>query len=83
MARPLRIEYEEAVYHITSRGNARNKIFSDDRDKEKFLEVLELVVKRYKLAVSYVLSHGQPYHLLIETPDANLSSLEARSKRRK
>jgi len=73
MARPLRIEYGEAVYHITSRGNARNKIFSDDRDKEKFLEVLASVVKRYNwLCHTYCLMDNH-YHLLIETPDANLS----------
>ena len=33
MSRPLRIEYSGAVYHVTSRGNARNKIFSDDEDR--------------------------------------------------
>ncbi|MGQ9571301.1 MAG: REP-associated tyrosine transposase, partial [Thermodesulfovibrionales bacterium] len=73
MARPLRIEYGEAVYHITSRGNARDKIFNDDRDKEKFLEVLDSVVKRYNwLCRAYCLMDNH-YHLLIETPDANLS----------
>lgn len=73
MARPLRIEYEEAVYHVTSRGNARDKIFSDDHDKEKFLETLDSVVKRYNwLCHAYCLMDNH-YHLLIETPDANLS----------
>ena len=47
MARPLRIEYPGAVYHVTSRGNARNKIFSDDQDREILLFVLGEVVKRY------------------------------------
>jgi putative transposase len=45
MARPLRIEYPEAVHHVTSRGNARKKIFKDDRDREIFLSVLGTVVK--------------------------------------
>jgi REP element-mobilizing transposase RayT len=40
MARPLRIEYEGAVYHVTSRGNARQNIFNDDKDKEVFLEII-------------------------------------------
>ena len=41
MGRPLRIEFENAVYHITSRGNERKKIYRDDGDKEKFLGLLE------------------------------------------
>ena len=41
MARPLRIEYPGAVYHITFRGNARMPIFDDDQDRERFLSVLE------------------------------------------
>lgn len=40
MARPLRIEYPEAYYHVTSRGNERKAIFRDDTDREKFLDVL-------------------------------------------
>lgn len=73
MARPLRIEYSGAVYHITSRGNTQRKIYSDDRDRENFLKVLEIVVKRYNwLCHAYCLMDTH-YHLLIETPDANLS----------
>lgn len=73
MARPLRIEYSGAVYHITSRGNDRRNIYSDDRDRENFLKVLEIVVKRYNwLCHAYCLMDNH-YHLLIETPDANLS----------
>lgn len=40
MARPLRIEYPGAVYHVTSRGNAGSKIFRDDPDREMFLSIL-------------------------------------------
>ena len=73
MARPLRIEYSGAVYNITSRGNARKKIFSDDQDRENFLGVLETVIKRYNwLCHAYCLMYNH-YHLMIETPDANLS----------
>ena len=47
MARPLRIEYPNAVYHVTSHGNARNKIFLSDQDRVNFLFVLNAVVKIY------------------------------------
>lgn len=73
MARPLRIEYEGAVYHITSRGNARQDIFLDDEDRLIFLVVLEDVVIRYHwICHAYCLMPNH-YHLLVETPDANLS----------
>jgi len=73
MARPLRIEFPGALYHITSRGNAREVIFSDDNDKNSFLNRLCLVVKRFNwLCHSYCLM-GNHYHLLIETPEGNLS----------
>jgi putative transposase len=73
MARPLRIEYPGAVYHVTSRGNARNKIFSDDQDREILLSILGEVAKRYNwLCHAYCLMNNH-YHLMVETPDANLS----------
>ena len=73
MARPLRIEYSGAVYHVTSRGNARRKIFKDDIDKDNLLETLSNVVTRFNwLCHAYCLMDNH-YHLLIETPDANLS----------
>lgn len=73
MARALRIEYPDAVYHITSRGNARNNIYVDDQDRANFLTVLGVVVKRYNwLCHAYCLMDNH-YHLMIETPDANLS----------
>ncbi|MEW6173319.1 MAG: transposase [Bacillota bacterium] len=73
MARPLRVEYPGAVYHITSRGNARDKIFADDQDRENFLSVLASVVKRYNwLCHAYCLMDNH-YHLIVETLDANLS----------
>lgn len=73
MARPLRIEYEGAVYHVTSRGNAKKRIFKDDIDRDKFLETLSIVVNRFNwLCHAYCLMDNH-YHLLIETPEANLS----------
>ncbi|MFA5353793.1 MAG: transposase [Thermodesulfovibrionales bacterium] len=73
MARPLRIEYSGAIYHVTSRGNARDKIFEDDLDREAFLFTLSSVVRRYNwLCHAYCLMDNH-YHLMIETPDGNLS----------
>jgi len=73
MARPLRIEYPGAVYHITSRGNEKKAIFKDDADREKFLKILAHVNKRYHwLCHAYCLMDNH-YHLMIETPDGNLS----------
>lgn len=73
MARPLRIEYPGAVYHITTRGNTRQEVFLDDADREKFLEVLEQVIGRFNwLCHAYCLMSNH-YHLLIETVDPTLS----------
>jgi len=73
MARPLRIAYPGAVYHVTSRGNAQVMIFCDNHDRLIFLAVLADVVKRYHwLCHAYCLMDNH-YHLVIETLEANLS----------
>ena len=73
MARSLRIQYPGAVYHLTSRGNERKAIFKDDRDRQDFLEILQQVNKRYHwICHAYCLMDNH-YHLLIETPEGNLS----------
>ena len=73
MARPLRLEFSGAVYHVTTRGNARQRIFLGDSDRELLLHVLAHVVSRYGwLCHAYCLMENH-YHLLIETPKANLS----------
>lgn len=73
MARPLRIEYDGALYHVTSRGNERKTIFKDDGDRELFLTTLWQVSERFHwLCHAYCLM-GNHYHLVIETPDGNLS----------
>lgn len=72
MARPLRIEYEGAFYHITARGNERAAIFRGTRDYERFLNLLGRMHKRYGALVhAYVLMTNH-YHLLLETPRSNL-----------
>ncbi|PLX85217.1 MAG: addiction module toxin RelE, partial [Desulfuromonas sp.] len=48
MARPLRIEFPGAVYHVTSRGNARGMIFDGDDDRELFFSILTKIVQRYR-----------------------------------
>ena len=73
MARPLRIEYDGALYHVTSRGNERKPIFKDDTDRELFLDILSHVTDRFNwLCHAYCLMDNH-YHLVIETPDGNLS----------
>ena len=73
MARPMRIEFPGAVYHVTSRGNARAPIFIDDSDREDFLSILGSVVRRYNwLCHAYCLM-GNHYHLIIETIEGNIS----------
>ena len=73
MARPLRIEFEGALFHVTSRGDRREAIYEDDRDRVLFLTTLADVIERMNwLCHAYCLMTNH-YHLLIETPDGNLS----------
>lgn len=73
MARPLRIEYPGAVYHVTSRGNAREAIFLSDADRRKFLDVLADTVEKYNWLCHAFCLLDNHYHLVVETPDPNLS----------
>src|SRR5574341_137388 len=72
MARPLRIEFDGALYHVTSRGNERKAIFKDDADRRLLLDTLAQVNQRFHwLCHAYCLMDNH-YHLVVETPDANL-----------
>jgi putative transposase len=73
MARPLRLEFSGAVYHLTSRGNARQPIVDDDRDRLQWLSLLAHVVDRYGWRCHAYCVMDNHYHLLIETPQPNLS----------
>ncbi len=74
MARALRIEFEGAIYHITSRGNERSPIFRDAYDRHRFLTKLGENVETHGIRVyAYVLMNNH-YHLMLETPRANLSA---------
>jgi len=73
MARPLRIEFSGALYHVTGRGNARLAIVEDDTDRQGFLDVLASVVQRYGWRCYAYCLMDNHYHLLVETPEGNLS----------
>jgi len=78
MARPIRIEYAGAWYHVTSRGNERRNIFQDDRDRRKFLEIIADSLDRYHAELhGYVLMTNH-YHMLLKTLEANLQHLMQR-----
>jgi putative transposase len=73
MARPLRLEYPGAWWHITSRGVERRDIFLDDRDRRRFLSLIAQVIPHFHWRLhAYVLMTNH-YHLLVETIDATLS----------
>jgi REP element-mobilizing transposase RayT len=73
MARPLRIEFPGALYHITSRGDRGEAIFEDDADREMFLRVVAEVVERYRWICHAFCLMTNHYHLVIETLEGNLS----------
>ena len=73
MARPSRIEFANALYHLTSRGNRREYIYLNDNDRKSFLSVLLQVCERYNWVCHGYCLMSNHYHLLIETPEANLS----------
>ena len=72
MGRQPRIEYEGAVYHVMCRGNHQEPVFRDDRDNEMFLDTLEEACGRCGWRVHAFVLMGNHYHLLLETPHANL-----------
>jgi REP element-mobilizing transposase RayT len=74
MARPLRLEYCGAVYHITARGNARNPIFHSDNDRNLFLEILHKVTERFHWLCHVYCLMDNHYHLVVETPEGNISA---------
>lgn len=73
MSRPLRLEFAGALYHVTSRGNERKPIFRNESDFTTFIEVISYVCERYNWVIHAYCLMTNHYHLLIETPEANLS----------
>jgi putative transposase len=74
MARPLRIEFAGALYHVTSRGNARASIFLEDADRHRFLERLGEMVATYRWECHAYCLMTNHFHLLVGTPEPNLSA---------
>jgi REP element-mobilizing transposase RayT len=72
MPRKPRVEYEGAVYHVMSRGDRQNLIYRDDRDKKTFLETLTEACSRCGWRIHAFVLMDNHYHLLLETPNANL-----------
>ncbi len=75
MSRPLRILYAGAFYHVTARGNEKKAIFKNERDRERFLLYAEAAVQRYGAVIHAYCLMDNHYHLLIQTPLANLSEI--------
>jgi REP element-mobilizing transposase RayT len=74
MARPLRPNFPGGLYHVTARGNDRRTIFEDDADRSLFLIVLASVVARYRVSCHAYCLMRNHYHVLLQTPDGNLST---------
>ncbi|HEX2768042.1 MAG TPA: transposase, partial [Geobacteraceae bacterium] len=68
-------EYPGAIYHVTSRGNDQKDVFKSQRDREKFLEYLATATERYGAVIHVYCLLSNHYHLLLETPEGNLSQI--------
>lgn len=75
MARPLRIEFPGAFYHVTSRGNEKRTVFQSIGDRERFLSYLKSAHDRYGATIHVYCLMLNHYHLLLETPRGNLSQI--------
>src|SRR5215470_16053823 len=73
MARPLRLQFAGAVYHVMARGHERSAIFRDAEDRSKFLALLEQVAPEEKWIVHAYCLLGNHFHVLIETPEGALA----------
>jgi len=72
MARPIRIEYENAYYHVMNRGRGHQAIFKNDHYYHAFIDTLSEASERFDLVVHGYCLMGNHYHLLLQTPHANL-----------
>ena len=73
MSCPVRIACPDALYQVTARGDRREAIFDDDADRRMFLSTLEQMVNRFNWVCHAWCLMDNYYHLLIQTPDGNLS----------
>jgi len=73
MARPLRIEFPGALYHITVRGDRQEPIYEDNQDRQYFIELLgQVIIQGNWICHAYCLMDNH-FHLMVETPDGNLA----------
>ena len=73
MSRPLRIQYPDAWYHVMNRGRRGDEIFREDGDYKAFVNLLKETVEDYNVRVAAYCLMSNHYHLLVQTPDSNLS----------
>lgn len=73
MARPLRIEFPGAWYHIMNRGRRREDIFQDQKDYQAFLDLLASTSRMFRVGIAAYCLMPNHYHLLIHTPEGNCS----------
>ena len=73
MSRPIRIEFPDALYHVTARGDRREDIFEDDADRQIFLSTLKQVITQFNWLCHAWCLMDNHYPLMIQTPDGNLS----------
>ena len=73
MARPLRIEFENAIYHLTARGNERRPVFRADGDRKQFLTLLARSCERFEVSLLVLVLMGNHFHLVGQTHRGNLS----------
>jgi REP element-mobilizing transposase RayT len=74
MSRPLRLELAGGLYHVTSRGDRREDIYADDTDRLSWLDTLAQCCERYNWAIHVWCQMTNHYHIVVETPEANLSA---------
>jgi REP element-mobilizing transposase RayT len=73
MSRPLRIHYPDAWYHVMNRGRRGEEIFTGKNDYTAFIELLKELVEDYNVKIAAYCLMTNHYHLLVQTPDANIS----------
>jgi putative transposase len=73
MSCPLRLQYPGAMYHVTARGNARQALVRDDSDRQRFVATVASMVAQYQVVCQAWVLMNNHYHLLLETPQANLA----------
>ena len=77
MARPLRIEFEGALYHLLARGNGQQAIYETDADRERFLGLLAESTDRFDVVVHCFVLMGNHFHLLAPDPPSQSEPVDA------